>query len=189
VSSPASLVSGRDAEKAIAGLYDVIKKYPNGTWIAEDPIVIEDVALLTLRYGKESLAKSMQSDTTQHMRNVARYMEYVSEHPNYTADEAKLWIAWIILKTGNKPRYQEAEDLLRSVIARHQDAARTQADLKAAKRLGNPEITRLVRSEGSAYQWLIPLLKRMGKDKAAAEASAELERSEEARAATRRDLE
>ena len=49
------------------------------------------------------MAKATLSDTTgNRMSEVASYMKYVSEHPNYTSDEAKYWIAWIILQTKNE---------------------------------------------------------------------------------------
>lgn len=183
---------GDDAKKAIAALYDVIKRYPGGEWIAEDRVVIEDIAGRVLHNSGRKDKAVFPAAATGHLRDVTSYMEYASEHPNWTSDEAKYWIAWILFKTRNEQRYQEAEDLLRSVIARHKDADWTQADLEAAKQFQNRLIaTALVRSERMAYNLLIPLLKKMGKDAAAVQAAAEAKRIgvDAARAAAARAIE
>jgi len=172
----AFFVYGHDAETAIAGLYDVIKKHPNADWVAEDPIMLRDIAVLMNTFKRRGKA-ALSEGTTEYMHEVMSYMEYVSEHPNRTSDEAKLCIAWIIFKTRKEQRYQEAEDLLRSVIARYRDAARTQVDLEAAKHLKNKLIeTVLPRTEREASDLLIALLEKQGKNAAAVEAAEEYAR-------------
>lgn len=162
-----------DAEKAIAGLYDVIKEHPDGEWVAEDPIVLDYIANRLLTRGREDVTKLPYSDVMGgYMYRVGSYINYVFAHLNRTSDEAKYCIAWIILRTRKEQRYGEAEDLLRSVIARNGDAGRTQADLKAAKRLENKWLeTRLPRTERRAHSLLIDLLRKEGKVVAAEEAA------------------
>jgi len=168
-----------DADRAISGLSDVIKQYPDGEWIAEDPVVVNDIALgMVGSSGNGWKRVPFSGGMTEYMREVMSYMEYVYEHPNRTSDEAKYWISWIIFRTKNEQRYQEAEELLRGVIARHKDAGWTQADLKAAKQLQNKLVANAMRTERMAYWLLVPLLKRMGKDAAAVEAAAEAKRIE-----------
>jgi tetratricopeptide (TPR) repeat protein len=158
-----------DADKAIEGLYEVARKYPKGAWIAEDPITREVIATAVLIYGPERGLRSRQKGSrslmaTQYMP----YMGYAAQHPNLTADEAKYWIAQIILHAKLEARYAEAEKVLREVIESHRRDQRTLQDLQAAKRMDNELIAkRLLRPERLAHYLLIGTLKRRGDMEAA----------------------
>jgi hypothetical protein len=96
-------------------------------------------------------------------------MDYLSEHYNRVGDEAKLWIAKIIIDAKLDQRNAEAETLLRGVVAAHRDGKQTLADLEAAKQLKSEAIgTVLPRPERAAQALLIDLLKKEGKSQAAA---------------------
>jgi hypothetical protein len=155
----------------------VIRDYPNGSWIAEDPIVLRDIAVLTLSYGEERMGKATQSADSgllEYMQRVTSYTGYASKHPNRTQDEAKVCIAWIIMQTKSDKRYQEAEQLLRGVVADHKEAKRTRADMAAAKELKNELIrTVLPRTERDAQRLLIDLLEKSGRHEAARAAAGE----------------
>jgi len=167
VSPRASFAYSPDAEKAIDMLYDVIKKCPDGSWIAEDPVVQRDVAVDVLMYYPRISRAAQFSGDDEHSRKIASYMGYLAEHPNKTADEAKCCIAWIIFETRCERRYLEAEQLLHGVVERYRAADRTHADEKAAKSLGNDLISSIPRAERSAAAQLIEFLRLQGRRDAA----------------------
>ena len=150
-----------DPDKAVAELYKVIQDYPDGTWIAEDPVILEDVAVLNLNYGNERMAKALESEP---MREKVAYLDYLAKNPNRTVDEAKLTIAWVIWRTQNTKRFEETAGLLRQVIADHANPSRAKADRDAAEKLQNNLLkTNLERPERRAYQFLIRILVKSGK--------------------------
>jgi outer membrane protein assembly factor BamD (BamD/ComL family) len=156
-----------DAEKAIAALYQVIDQYPEGNWIAEDPVMLENVAFYAVghsdrwrelatkgaRLQAEGLNAPSYDDEWQ------SYLEHLHAHPNRTLDEARFHYAWIIRDARLEGRYEEAERHLRELIDMYRDDTRTQADLRAAQEFDCPLIaTRLPRTERTAAIYLIQWL-------------------------------
>jgi len=167
-----------DSKAAIDGLYEVIKKYPDGIWFAGDPVVLEILAPLaghlksyrndtgTLRIkviDDTKIAETETGESRSEFSQAIEYLDYLQAHPNKTADEAKYWIAWIIMQARLKDRYPEAERLLQELKQQHADSNRSQDDVKAAKELKNSLVKRLPRVEQDASAMLVELLERTGK--------------------------
>jgi hypothetical protein len=175
-----------DADGAIKGLYEVIQNYPQArkcAWIAEESLFLEYAVMVPNEdgwYGKvpskeqiEAMPKGPSRDdwenTKKLMSTQLTYFEYLTAHPNWTEDEARYWIAWIIDQAGLKERMGEAEKVLKEVVELRRPEMRTKADLAAAKDLPNGEdITKYMnRTERKAHLYLIELLLKQGKTDAA----------------------
>ena len=177
-----------DPEGAIRELYKVIKDYPLGHWIAED------TTWLRLGHGPFSSGKHVTPK-----KNVTRrrgiwgtlspreeggtawekitYFEYLEKNPHLTRDEAKYWIAWIIIVADLRDRFPEAQRNLKEVVDAHRKTGRTAKDMEAAKGLNGAKIgKRIVRSERKCHQLLIRFYLKQGNEAEARIALADLSR-------------
>jgi hypothetical protein len=162
----AKLYYENDPDAAIEALYKVVKDYPDGAYVAGDPIFLQAV----VRRGTRSVGDVVRIDALRsggpsgEKTPEFRYLEYLWQHPNLTADQARITIAWILSRQ-RRDRLAEAERLLREVVDSHRDQGRTQADLEAGAAAGFRELVRsgLVRSERLAHHHLIDLLVSQGK--------------------------
>ena len=185
-----------DVAGAIEGLYEVIKKYPKGTWLAEDLLflrrarasgVAKDGHLRPGWYGDpdnrclediQQLPDRPDRDekmrTWQNVERELTYFEYGEREPNLTADEARYWIAWIILNGDAKERFAEAKRALQELIEARRPERRTLRDLTVAKELEYGEgITKwMYRTERRAH-WLLIDLYMAQEREAPAKAAAE----------------
>jgi tetratricopeptide (TPR) repeat protein len=165
-----------DANGAIEDLYKVISKYPKGTWIAEDPLFLEHAMLSDIIkdgkstnygwYGRvlspqeiEKIpepARKSEMGTWTMVQEELTYFEHWEKYPNFTAEEARYWIAKIIIEAGLKDRYDEAIKNLQEVIKTHQADKRVETDLlESKKQNGNLILTKFPRTERNCYHLLI----------------------------------
>jgi len=177
-----------DVDGAIKGLYEVIQKYTKVTkssWIAEDdqfrqwamfsnvrkdgspssgwfPAELTEEQIAAIPKGK---SRDEWEPGYTYRQEVLAYFEYWTEHPNWTEDEARYWIAWIIMQAGVKERMGEAEKVLRQVIDSYRTEPRTKIDKDAAKQRPYGEgITKYMeRTELRAHWLLMELLQKEGK--------------------------
>ena len=169
-----------DAKGAIEDLYKVISRYPKGTWFAENRLFLEYAVVSNVmrggrpRRGWHNWLPSLEKikkmgkageDEMRRWRRVQEelcYWKYWKEHPNLTRDEARYWIAWIIIKGDLRDRFPEAEQNLRQLVElrRPKDARRTPRDQEAARRREHGTgITRwMFRTERKAHLFLIEWL-------------------------------
>jgi len=184
-----------DADGAIGGLYEVIQKHPKtagSSWIAEDRLFNGYVMLTDVVKGggrrngwygnilteERIMAIPVEKGRDEWLRIRERslkqlaYFEYWEAHPNWTEDEARYWIAWIIIKGDLKERMGEAEQVLRQIIQAEQ---RTKSDREAASKVpyGEGIVTYMDRTERKAHLLLIDLLLQEGKSDAAREAASD----------------
>ncbi len=174
-----------DVAGAIKGLYAVIRKYPKGTWIAEDRVFLEHAALpnkskdgkvLDGWFGKllplEEVDRMEPGPKRKYYEELWRgagaveaYFKRLKAEPNTTADEAKYWIAWIIIKSGQTDRLPEAEKVLGEVISARQAAKRVAADLAVAKseRFGDTIKAYMARTEMKAHILLLETMDAQGR--------------------------
>jgi len=132
-----------DAEGAIEELYKVIAKYPDGDWIAEDPTWLQVIALRKPKTHRDPNDRLEHTDLFGYLEPrekggpgwpVIAYFEYLEANPNKTADEAKYWIARIILWAELEDRYDEAVRNLREVVEAHRKYNRSAKDVAAVTR-------------------------------------------------------
>ncbi len=188
----------QDANGAINGLYAVIQRYPKAaksTWLAEDRLFLEHAMLSNVTkqghprkgwYGSmpsqaqvEAMPEGKGPEDGERalgqMWKELAYFEYWSASPNWTEDEARCWIAWIIVKADLAERMAEAEQVLRQVIESRRPELRTRADSEAAGKVEYGEgITKYMdRTERKAHLFLIDLLLKQGKLDAAKTAASD----------------
>ena len=181
----ARLFYHNDAAGAIGDLYKVIAKYPRGAWIAEDRVFLKHAGLSNVTkkgrprngwYGAmpsrgnidampKGKGRQEWEEVWKRMQEELVYFEYLEKHPNYTADEARYWIAWIIIQADLKDRMAEAEQVLRQVIEARRAELRTKSDNDAAGKVKYGEgITKYMdRTERKTHLFLIGLLLKQGK--------------------------
>ncbi len=151
-----------DAKGAIEQLYAVAAKYPQGHWIAEDAVFLLHAFTPNVTRAGEPcdswFSLPPEERGLSHGWKTVKYMAYLEQHPNSTADEAHYWIAWIIARMQLQHRYPEAEKLLTGMIEAHRAERRTEKDAQAAESLHNDIITEMMsRPERASHQLLIEL--------------------------------
>lgn len=175
----AKFLYDNDAAGAIRDLYAVVERYPNGTWIAEDRLFLQYAMISNVtRRGEqrdgwhENLVSREQIEqmegqgkqdwlrTWQLVQEHLTYFEHWEEHPNLTADEARYWIAWIIMEANLQNRYNEAEGVLGQIIEVRREQRRTQMDFQAAQQAeyGDGINQFMHRTERRSHRLLIDLL-------------------------------
>jgi hypothetical protein len=166
-----------DANGAIEDLYKVILKYPKSTWIAEDPLFLEHAMLSDTTkdgrstnygwYGRLFSPQEIEEKIPEPARKSElgiwtaaqeelTYFEHWEKYPNLTADEARYWIAKIIIYAGLDNRFNEAITNLQEVIMTHRKDKRAETDLlESQKQYGNLILTKFHRTEINCYDLLI----------------------------------
>lgn len=183
-----------DAKGAIEDLYKVISKYPKGTWIAEDILFLEHAMISNVTkagnprnggwFGRVPSLQDIEKMPTGQRRDVAMeqwamvqgrqtYFEHWEKNPNLTSEEARYWIAKIILYAGFKDRYNEAINNLQNVVKAHRADKRAEIDfLEGKKQNGQLIWSKLLRTERTCHVELIDLYMKM-RDFSEAKQSAE----------------
>lgn len=127
----AKLFYHNDPNSAIEALYKVIQDYPNGNWIAENErwLLIMPRMLRKDKDGKWRPGPT-KVEVIQNGSNSTPYLNYYEQAPSKTADEARYWIAKIILSTDLKnTRYNEAIQIMEGVIQKYRSNRRVVEDL------------------------------------------------------------
>jgi len=147
-----------DPNAAIEKLYKVISKYPDGDWIAEDRVWLTIISEIT-KLGKDGQLHPREPRKKRPGGELGEsfvYLNYLEKEPHNTADEAKYWIAKIILKIDLRgSRYQEAVRNLKEVVEKHRFQNRASKDLVAAGTLKCALLKLLVRTEHKCHLLLI----------------------------------
>ncbi len=156
----AKLLYHKDASGAIKDLYKVISDYPNGNWIAEDGIWLQVIPVISYidRDGKRLPRTPLEERPTGLTGKMFVYLEYLEKEPHKTADEAKYWIAKIILSTDLKDtRYEEAIRNLQEVVEKYKnpDLKRSAKDFAAIGNFKDPFFSGLMRAEQKCQHLLI----------------------------------
>jgi tetratricopeptide (TPR) repeat protein len=177
-----------DAKGAIKDLYKVISKYPKDDWIAEDPQFLEHAMISSLKRGKTkngeprtngwfgryvpSLQEIEKMPESPHRKNTISlairhhekltYFKHLDEYPNLTADEARYWIAKIIIYAKLTDRYDEAISNLQKVVNAHKVDKRAEIDLFESKKTNGRLIwERFPRTERKSHVEIIDLYMKM----------------------------
>ena len=132
----------------------------NGWYGRSASLSLEDIEKIP-----EGPQRNEAMGTWKRVQEELTYFNYWEEHPNLTADEARYWIAWIIVEADLEDRFTEAEQVLQKLIESHRAAHRTQNDLEAAKQRENGlGITKWMdRTERKGHRLLIDLLLKQNK--------------------------
>jgi len=159
-----------DSKAAIDALYEVAKTYPDATCFADPPMIetlatipeflqpiLDEQGTLRLPVYDRAWRTRTEEKIQKSEYQTMEVLDHLQEHPNKTADEAKYWIAWIIVKAELADRYDEAETLLRELSQLYAEENRPEKDAAAAKELENPLIAKLPRVETNARTLLVEL--------------------------------
>ena len=136
----AKLFYHNDPEGAIKGLYKVIKDYPKGDWIAEDRVWLDSIPMFA-RGHRDGTRSPREPRAYQPYKRFV-YFRYLEANPHKTVDEARYWIAKVILSTDlKKTRFDEAVSNLKLVVDKYNtpEKKRTVKDMNALSKL--PEET------------------------------------------------
>lgn len=172
-----------DAKGAIENLYKVISKYPKGTWIAEDSLFLEHAMLSNVTkagkprndgwFGRIPSLQDIEKKPEGPSRDMAMkrlamaqerltYFEHWEKYPNLTSEEARYWIAKIILYAELTDRYNEAINNLQNVVKAHRTDKRAEIDFLEGKNQNGQLIwSKLLRTERTCHVELIDLYLKM----------------------------
>ncbi|MFC1781903.1 tol-pal system YbgF family protein [Planctomycetota bacterium] len=152
----AKLFYHNDANAAVDDLYKVISDYPDGNWISEDRIWLEMIpGIVHIDNNGQIVPRNPIK-----VRSGAKfsYFDYLEKEPHKTADEAKYWIAKIILSTNLKSsRYEEVITNLQEVVEKYTDPNlnRRAKDANAIGQFKDMPFPELMRAEQKCQHLLI----------------------------------
>jgi hypothetical protein len=101
-------------------------------------------------------ARKSEMSTWTMVQEVLTYFKHWEKYPNLTSEEARYWIAKIIIYAGLKDRNDEAIKNLKEVIKTHQADKRAETDLlESKKQYGSLIVTKFRRTEQECHYLLI----------------------------------
>ena len=153
----AKLFYDNDPVGAVEELYQVIKDYPNGEWIAEDQIWLFIMPSM-VKFDTEGEVELKYPYKGAIDDVCSKYLIYLESHPHLTVDEARYWIAFIILKTDlRESRYLEAIQILQEVINKYKQPQfkRGTQENELWNSVKNRSYDRMMRVEMRCYYLLV----------------------------------